>query len=365
MKKGIDKTAMDYKETYDVLVIGAGPAGSSAAKSAAENGASVLLLEKKTKIGVTVQCAEFVPFHLANEVELSPQHIASNVSTLNTYLPEGEVKSMASPGFVLHRSLFDKEMAVAACEAGADLRLGALVKGFSQDGILIRQGGAEFEIKGRVIIGADGPKSVVGSWMGSTNNSFLRAAQFEVVWPEDNLPETLRVYFNPAWELGYGWVFPKGRTANIGIGCLKEPASHLPRFLRMLGLGQNKVVARTGGLIPAGGPLACTRKGRFLLCGDAAGLTHSITGAGIMAAVASGKMAGKWAALAAINDDLEMLEGYEQEWQELLLPMLNRAVANRRYLSQYWTEDTAGFCQLIRKTWIAYPEYGRKKTIGG
>lgn len=353
------------KGTYDVLVIGAGPAGSSAAKAAAEQGASVLLVDKKTRIGVPVQCAEFVPFHLAGEVALSPQHIAAQVSTLNTYLPDGEVKAMASPGFVLHRSLFDKDLAVAACEAGAALLLGARVTGPTREGILIRQGGAEDEIKGKVIIGADGPRSVVGSWLGSTNQSFLQAAQFEVVWPRDNQPETLRVYFDPAWELGYGWVFPKGRTANIGIGCLKDPASHLPRFLRRLGLGRDKVVGRTGGLIPTGGPLACTRKGRFLLCGDAAGLTHPITGAGIMPAVVSGKMAGKWAALAVKKDDLGILEGYEQEWRELLLPMLNRALANRRYLSRNWTEGTAGFCRLIRETWICYPGYGQKKTIGG
>ncbi|HHW07197.1 MAG TPA: NAD(P)/FAD-dependent oxidoreductase [Clostridia bacterium] len=356
---------MRVQKTYDILVIGAGPAGSSAAKTAAETGAGVLLLDKKKVMGQPVQCAEFVPFHIINEVDLVPDQVALSVSFLDTYLPDGQVKSMTSKGFVLERSVFDKDLIMAARKAGAEVWMGARVISISREGVLVEAEGEKIEINAGVVIGADGPRSVVGRLIGSSNENFLIGAQYEVVLPKDKMTDRLQVYFHPQWQYGYGWVFPKGRTANIGIGCTNRPATLLNEFLAFLGIDMRYVVRRTGGLIPVGGPVKKTWGQKYLLCGDAAGLTHPITGAGIMAAVVSGKLAGAWAALAVKNNDLSLLDGYEQEWQEMLLPMLSKASMNRRYLLENWTEDQEQFCQLIRETWIAFPEYSNNKRIGG
>lgn len=350
-----------YERNYDVLVVGAGPAGSSAARMAAEAGAKVLLIDKKTTLGFPVQCAEFVPMQLAVEERILPVHIARRVSALETYLPDGEIRMSRSPGFVLHRGLFDKHLAAAAGLAGAHIIAGTKVILPSPQGIWVESRGSVKEIKGKLIIGADGPKSIVGSWMGSINREFLITAQCEAVLDENINQENLRVFFSPFYRGGYGWAFPKGETANVGVGCRRRPSRSLDFLLSYLKIGPEAIIGRTGGLIPVGGPVAQTCRDRYLLCGDAAGQTHPVSGAGIAHAILCGRMAGRYAARAALEGDLTILRGYEQEWRDMLQPVLERAVANRKYMEEKWTEDVTEFCRLIRETWIYFPGYRRKK----
>ncbi|MBE9592273.1 MAG: FAD-dependent oxidoreductase, partial [Proteobacteria bacterium] len=111
---------------YDVLIVGAGPAGSSAALEAAKNGADVLLIEKKKIIGQPVQCAEFIPKLLLNEIEISHDSIAQRIKGMRTYLPDGEIVESCSPGCMLNRSVFDNELAMKAADKGADVRIDTL-----------------------------------------------------------------------------------------------------------------------------------------------------------------------------------------------------------------------------------------------
>ena len=78
--------------TYDILVVGAGPAGSSVALEAAKNGADVLLVEKKKNVGVPVQCAEYIPKLLLNEINISQKSVVQDVYGLKTYLLNDECK---------------------------------------------------------------------------------------------------------------------------------------------------------------------------------------------------------------------------------------------------------------------------------
>ncbi|NPV52773.1 MAG: NAD(P)/FAD-dependent oxidoreductase [Firmicutes bacterium] len=354
---------------YDALVVGAGPAGACAARRLALGGVRVLIVERKPQVGVPVQCAEYVPMFITRYVPLDAGHIAQRVDEMETFLPTGEVVRNRFPGYVLHRALFDRSLTASALRAGAELLLRARVTGLSDHGAVIESGGPgrreRFEVAAKVIIGADGPLSTVGKATGQENAEFVVGAQCEVLL--DRPLGATQVYFDPEYFGGYGWVFPKGDTANVGVGLqltdtrasgapLDSPPGAreaLGGFLDKLKVSRGKVLGYTGGLIPVGGPLAAV-SGRVLLAGDAAGHTHPLTGAGILHAVIGGDAAGRAAARAIRDNDMEALKSYDDEWRGIFGKSLERAVAGRALLMSNWCCDRGALSELIRRTWIAF-----------
>jgi digeranylgeranylglycerophospholipid reductase len=160
----------------DVLVIGAGPAGSRAAEVAAEGGASVILVERRKKVGVPVQCAEFLHKKVVHKLEVPSRAIAQDVDGMVTHLFGGIKATSRAPGCVLHRDLFDAFLSERAVKAGAELMLGTLAvepimgdkRGDGPVGAVLEHGrtGKLEKVWAKVMIGADGPGSVVGSWIG-------------------------------------------------------------------------------------------------------------------------------------------------------------------------------------------------------
>src|SRR5674476_391233 len=118
------------KDSYDVLVIGAGPAGSIAAKTAAEKGLDVLLIEKRQEIGDPVRCAEGVSKqYLKKHVEIDKKWICADLKGSRIYAPDGTKIEMAEEiaggevGYVLERKIFDRALAENAAKAGVEVRV--------------------------------------------------------------------------------------------------------------------------------------------------------------------------------------------------------------------------------------------------
>ena len=105
--------------TCDILIIGAGPAGSSAAIAAAKKGMDVLVVEQRAEIGVPVQCAEYIPAPLVGQLNLGTGFVVQKVSKMRTILPDGSTSDMAAPGFMIHRDRFDQTIARQARKLGA------------------------------------------------------------------------------------------------------------------------------------------------------------------------------------------------------------------------------------------------------
>ncbi|MCL7453530.1 MAG: geranylgeranyl reductase family protein [Anaerolineae bacterium] len=351
-------------ETFDVLVVGAGPAGSCAARTAALGRARVLLVEKRRQVGLPVQCAEYVPWQLAHQVPIPPRCIAQTIRQMRTVLPDGTTVDKPAGGMVLGRALWDKHLAVLAHQAGAELRTEWTATAYDGREVLLRHGPREARIRAQVIVGADGPHSTVAGWVGQSQSEFVHGVEVEVVLPE--LRDQTEIYFAPLYRGGYGWLFPKGETANVGVAVNVrmggQPGPALDHLLDRLGLSRAAVVGTLGGAVPVGGPVAEPRAGEILLVGDAAGLAHPVTGAGIAPAVLSGQMAGEAAAQAVAGQDLAALERYPLEWEARMGAPLRQAVANRRHLDAHWTDDPAALSERIRETWIAFPAYGRRKS---
>lgn len=367
------------ENSCDILIIGAGPAGSSAALKAAQEGARVILIEQKKEIGVPVQCAEYIPVQLTNSIGLRDDLLVQEIHFMRTYLPNGEVKETESIGYIIDRDRFDQHLAEMAEKAGVEIRKDCkaeilltppLLKGGigGLSGVEVIEGDKRYSIEARIIIGADGPKSTVGRWIGAENKEFVSAKQYIVPLKfEMNYTD---VYFRDYIHGGYGWLFPKGNKANVGIGIDisfgSEPSEALDRLVDELfksGKIEKKILNSTGGLIPVGG-IVGLRKDNILLCGDSAGQCNPITGAGISNAVLCGSLAGEISAKAVIDDNLDILSEYDEAIEELIAHSISHAVEKRRHLQQHWGKDTLS--EALKTCWIAFEGYyGENNKHGG
>ncbi len=353
---------MDEFLSCDVLVVGAGPAGCSAGLAAKTEGLRVLIIERKTTIGVPVRCAEHIPALLKTEISIDPSVIVQSISTMRTILPSGKFIENPAPGYIINRDLFDQALAQKCREKGCEIITGVSAVGSEKGCVAVSlKGGGRFTIRPRIIIGADGPHSKVGRWMGCVNRDLIPAIQARVGLKEPMY--RTEVYFLKAIRGGYGWVFPKGMEANVGIGMrkgLEDPSilKTLKSFLHKLhylGKIDMKVKAFMAGWIPVR-PLSRTVSKNIILAGDAAGQTHPITGAGVPQAVVCGKMAGEWAARAVISGDTGILKGYEEEWKDLYWESLDRAHKRRMTMESQWE----GLEELLPRCWVGFKEYYRR-----
>jgi geranylgeranyl reductase family protein len=353
-------------KAFDIVVVGAGPAGSSAAKAAALGGAKVLMVDRRQRVGVPVQCAELVTRWISHHVRLSSTCIIQATETMITHLSDGthpeKTYEMRSPGYMLDRSLFDQELVTSAIRAGAMLSTETKAIGLFPDGVMVEQGTRKEMIKAKVMIGADGVHSLVGRWAGLTPLKTMVALQYEVVNP--GAQKQAEVFFSPDYEGGYAWFFPKGKTANVGLGIIPSKTPDLSRLLDQFlnHLAESKKwptlnrVGKTGGSVPCGGSRQTVFQ-NILLAGDAAGHAHPITGAGIFNAVIGGEIAGRIAAGAVLRGEVKSLENYEIEWREAFGKSLSYGAMKREYLEEKWNHSEIGFEDLIKKTWVSFKEY--------
>jgi len=308
------------KNEYDVIVVGAGPAGSVAAATAARKGLDVLLIEKKQEIGEPVRCAEgVIKTGLDQFIDYDPKWVCAEVKTGRIHAPNGNKLIFTQndiAGYVLDRKIFDRSLASAAAKAGSEIQVktqatGLIVEDGSIKGIKGICRGNEFEARSKIVIGTDGVESKIGRWAGLMGPLKLKdietCAEF-VISGIDIDPECLELYFgNKISPGGYVWVFPKGKNeANIGLGMLASrvdgthPIEYLKEYVNKH-FPDGRIIQSISGAVPV-----CDISGRFstgglMLAGDGARLVDPLLGAGIINAMLSGRMAGN-TAVNAINE---------------------------------------------------------------
>lgn len=334
------------KEEYDVIVVGGGPAGSVTARTVAEKGYDVLLIEKRQEIGDPVRCAEgcgkdaISPF-----IDLDPKWISAEVEGARVFAPDGTLipmgKDSSRPGIVLERKIFDRALAQSASKAGAEVvvktsAVGLLKNNGTVTGIRARSFGEEKEIRSKIVVGADGIESKVGRWAGIDTTLKLKdietCAQF--LMTDINIDPNFCDFFvgNTIAPGGYAWVFPKGKNmANVGIGVVgsrtneMRPIDCLNKFVKER-FPEGKAIELIIGGVPLSGPMERTVGNGILLVGDAAHQSDPITGGGIANALECAKIAGNVIAqgLSIKDYSTRTLNIYEKEWREKIGKMLDK-----------------------------------------
>lgn len=349
-------------ETADVLVIGLGPAGGAAAAAAAKAGFSVLAVERKQEIGIPVQCAEFIPLPLSTYAQAEGV-LVQRITGMKTFLPSGATEKSAFPGLMIDRAAFDLALVREAQAHGAHLLLDSRLIRLdvaSGQAVIATPEGEEI-IGYRLLVAADGPYSAVAAALGLPALEAVQTRQYTV--PLKRHHADTDIWLSDAYPGGYAWLFPKGQVANLGVGIDKQLAGDLKASLDSLhrqlvaeDLVGSEILTRTGGAIPVSGMRERLVVGNIIFAGDAAGLTHPITGAGIAAAVVSGQRAGE-AAAAWLDGDEGALDEFEQDVRDQFGTTLERAVARRQWLKSLWGTPQAKCDEMQRQGWIAFPEY--------
>jgi digeranylgeranylglycerophospholipid reductase len=334
---------------YDVVIVGSGPAGSVTARFAAEAGAKVLMLERRSEIGVPVLCGEGISQRIDNWDMLEGKRwVASNMDGAKIYAPDGTLvtlsKEMAGneTGYVIYRDIFDQELARRAAKAGAKIMMRAEVTGLTKKGekitgIKVRQFDEEFDIEADIVVGADGVESKIGQWAGI--NTVLKpgdletCAQYTLTNVDHNTNYAEFFIGRKVAPGGYVWIFPKGKdTFNVGIGILaslSEPGMPLKLLDKFIAnhpeLKKAEPVRLLAGAVPVAKPVETVRD-NLLLVGDAARHADSITGGGLTTSLEGGKIAGETIGKAVDEQtfDEETLSIYETGWKEAFAKKLLR-----------------------------------------
>lgn len=339
---------------YDIVVVGAGPAGSMTARYAAMGGCRTLLLEKRQEIGSPVRCGEGLARHFVEDTKLpfDRKWVAREVKGAKIFAPNGtdltieERHAGNEVGIVLERDAFDKAVAKEAAKEGAEIRLKATVTAILKEdgwvrGVRVKQLEDEYSVRAKCVVAADGYESQVGRWAGF--RTLLKAGdvtgtlQYRLtnIGPGHDFPDYCEFWLGTCAPAGYIWVFPKDETtANVGIGVsldrlkarvdikgfLDRWIANDPRMTRAQPLDMV-----TGGVSTCP-PIKASVGNGIALVGDAARMIDPITGGGIGNGMLAGMMLGQ--VLTRCNETGDFseaaLQPYDREWRAKLEENLYR-----------------------------------------
>lgn len=300
---------------YDVAVIGAGPAGSTASRYLVKFGMKVCLIDKD-QFPRDKPCGGGFSEELFDEFPYLKKRTddflkgVARVGILHSPNLRINLRGKVNMAVTL-RTDFDNVLLESAIDQGLEPMLGNRVTSLRihNDNYEVNLKGGQ-SIKASVVIGADGVSSLAARetnlnkrWPSSKITA-CRVVEVPMKYDEiiDRYTEDLHYHFfaNLGGRPGYGWIFPKQDTVNVGLGIIGTHAKGLPRIfdsfvsylkrMNLLGADSDTSSAK-GALIPTGGPLKQIHCNRCLLIGDSAGMVSPLTGGGIAYAMKAGRLA--------------------------------------------------------------------------
>ena len=327
--------------SYDVIVVGAGPAGLASAKSAVDHDAKVLLVEDHAAIGTPVQCGESLALSSIMELGLepSPSFVANddvriirlfspNRKKIEIVMPEG----VKTPGVIMERKMFEKLLAVKIANMGVDIytktrAIGVLKENGYVVGVKIKHIDEVKDVLAKVVIAADGPSSNVAKWAGmeiySDVGKFASCAQFQLANVNVD-PKVSEIYLGKVAPGGGFWILPKGEGfANVGLGIAGDDPKTALAYLREFvekdeRLRNGSIIEFNVGPVPVGGVVKKMVDNGIMVVGDAARQVNPATGGGMKFGIRAGIIAGEVAANAVKSGDCsaKFLSSYEKKWRK-------------------------------------------------
>lgn len=327
---------------FDIIIVGAGPSGCASAIELCKMGYKTCIVEKKSRIGIPVQCAEYVPMGIFNEVKVGNEVFKKKINNLIIHC-ENEEFRLRMPGYVINRENFDLNLAIQSIKRGAKIFVKSCFLSKKKKQAIINGLG---KVKYNFIIGADGPKS---SFSGVKQKLMFG---YQGTYPLKYETDDAHIYFNDYIERGYGWFFPKSSSANVGISLPLHKKNYafniLNKFAEKMkndGFIENAPLRITSGYIPIGGVVK-SNENDVILVGDAGGFTHPLTGGGIFTGVISGKCSAEYIKMKMDNYDIT----FEDVWKMHLGRFLYRGLKMRNVFDDLWGK--IDLKDLVRKTWL-------------
>lgn len=350
------------QNSFDAIIVGAGPAGLAAAIRLAEKKAKVLVLDRKQEIGPPKRCAEGLGLGWFKRLKLKPckEWAVQAIYGATLWAPNGKsitLKGKKIAGYVLERKVFEKKLAIEAARKGAKIIVKANVENCERKNGIVEVTVNEFnEVKkysAPLIIAADGVDSRIARMLGMRTENKLNdmdsGFQYEMTNLKNYDEKNLHLYFgNEIAKRGYLWVFPKRKnTANVGIGIganTEKSAKHyLDKFIASKPeiFSQASIIEVNAGAIPVGGFLEEMTADNLITAGDSAHMTDPIHGGGIGIAMEAGNIAAEIAekAVKSKRFDNEFLKQFTKEWYERRGDQLKKRLKARHFLEKLTDED--------------------------
>jgi digeranylgeranylglycerophospholipid reductase len=371
---------------YDAIVVGAGPAGSMTAKTMAERGMSVLVLEKDADIGSPKRCAEGLSmkgFSRAG-IKYSPKYCAQEIHGLVLWSPNGKHVSFSKDetwGYVLERKVFEKHLAKDAIKAGADYMVRTSVydlvkKEGKLSGVKANYLGDDMEFTAPLIIGADGTESMVGRMAGlKTVNKlqdYISGYQYEMAGVEGVEEAKIHMWFGTEiTPKGYLWAFPKGDGLfNVGIGIIstenakRSAREYLDRFIASHPehfKGASPVEVNAGGIPVCGKIEDSFVTDNLALVGDSAHQVSPIHGGGMSTNLYAAQILGRVAAEGHEQKDYskERLMQYEKEWRETDGVKMIKHLKVRHFVESLSDADFNWFADNMKPEMVEDLQHGK------
>jgi len=325
-------------------VVGAGPAGSSAARIAAEAGARVLLLDRARFPRYKTCGGGITGFSLRAMPDAARRAFEAEITDFGlSRRGRDRVMLHADESFLgmVQRERFDQLLVDSAVAAGAVFRDGTAVRGLAEDddGVTVRLEGEE--LRARVVVGADGSNGRTSGYVGVEFAGSDLGLEVELAASGHDWSHT--ALFDWGADRGsYAWLFPKRDALTIGViqrtGLPDATRAYLELWLRQLGLAGATRVRESGHLTRWRSRRSPLRRGSVLVAGEAAGLLEPWTREGISFALRSGAMAGAAAAAATRAGDAvarqEALDGYLAAVERELVPQIRAGQVMLRALER-------------------------------
>ena len=324
---------------YDIIVVGGGPAGSTAARRAVQQGLSVLLLDKEHFPRVK-PCGGGFTDHVENALDFSIEEVIQRrVYGQTIFSPSGIVVDCVRPepsGSMVMRTEFDHLLLNKAEEAGAEVKQGERVVKASDEGNQVIVSTDSNTYTGKYLVGADGINSVVakslGFYKGWLKDSAAVCVEVEAEVGEEAVKRicgvphheegvSIHIYFGPV-PYGYAWCFPKRSILSFGAGCRQDKVQNLrgqfdewfDKFKKTHNIDP-QIVSDTSARVPFKEAAKTTVKGRTILVGDAAGFVNPYDAEGVMMAVKSGIIAAPVLKEAVEASNPVIMKKYEKAWK--------------------------------------------------
>ncbi len=352
---------------WDVVVVGAGPAGCFTAMQIANSGFKVLIIEEHNQIGFPIQCSGLVSPRVMELANLDDSIIINNLKGLRVLSPLGaqlQVDCSRVLALAIDRAIFDQKLCEKAINAGAILQKG--LKATAAQSIpggyqvtAVDKNDKNYTLNTKILIGADGVESNVAAWLGLKHDNLkavMYSADVELAYSDANLVSVfLGQNFAPGW---FGWIIPLDlKTCRVGIGYALINSGYSPRhhFQQLIDCYPQifkgyKIIRNTGGTVPLG-LMPKIYAPSAMLVGDAASQTKPISGGGIYMGLRASQICAN-VAIQALNDNdfsEKKMSIYQTLWENETKEETDSAMKLRQSYLKLKDKDIESVIRFLNK----------------